>query len=106
MDYICENSVQGWKCPSCNWEILTTYIAEMYQDMTYYSIYVKNMVNIDNNKIKVISKIAGVNYLDARQMLIKGDMCVLKAKAVEIKSAVEKLQKAGISFEVIPKFNY
>ena len=38
MIHICENSVQGWSCPVCGWEILTTHIAKIYQDMTEYTI--------------------------------------------------------------------
>ena len=42
MIYIRENSVQGWLCPVCGWEILTTYIDKMLQDMTEYSVCIKN----------------------------------------------------------------
>ena len=39
--------------------------------MTEYSICTKSITNIDKDKIKVISKIAGVNYIVAKQMLEK-----------------------------------
>ena len=97
MIHICENSVQGWSCPVCGWEILTTHIAKIYQDMTEYSIF---------TKIKTISRIAGVNYIIAKQMLEKEDVCIMKAKAIDIKAAVCKLKDTDIPFEVIPKFNY
>lgn len=45
----------------------------------------KSITNIDKDKIKVISKIAGVNYIVAKQMLEKEGICILKAKAVDIK---------------------
>lgn len=35
--------------------------------------------------IRIISKIAGVNYIAARHMLEKDSVCILKAKAIEIK---------------------
>ena len=98
------NSVQGWSCPNCGWGVLTTYIDEIYQDMTEYCVYVRNVDNVDKNKIKVVSQIAGVNYHTARQMLVDGDVCVLKAKAPEIKNAIDKLQEAEIPFEVTPEF--
>ncbi|MDE7223180.1 MAG: hypothetical protein K2O34_05310 [Acetatifactor sp.] len=99
-------SVQGWSCPDCGWGVLTTYIDEMYLDTTDYCIYVRNITDINKDIIKLISGIAGVNYLAARQMLVKGDACILKAKAPEIKRAIEKLQEADILFAIIPEFQF
>lgn len=106
MIHVCENSVQGWSCPECGWGTLTTYIDKIHQDMTEYSIYTKSVADIDKEKIKVISKIAGVNYIVAKHMLEEEGVCVLKAKAIDIKAAICELQNAKISFEVIPEFNY
>lgn len=103
---ICENSSQGWSCPNCGWGIVTTYLDEIYQDAKVYSIYIKSIMDIDKDKIKLISKIAGVNYVVAKQMLEKGNVCILKEKAVNIKVAIDKLKMVNIPFEVIPKFHY
>lgn len=100
------NSVQGWSCPVCGWGILTTYIDKIYQDMTEYSICTKSIANIDKDKIKVVSQIAGVNYIVAKQMLEKEGICILKAKAIEIKKAICELENGNIPFEVISEFNY
>lgn len=32
MAAVCTIGVQGWLCPICGWEILTTYIDEIYLD--------------------------------------------------------------------------
>lgn len=106
MIHVCENSVQGWSCPVCGWGTLTTYIDKIHQDMTEYSICTKSITNIDKDKIKVISKIAGVNYIVAKQMLEKEGICILKQKAVDIKKAICELENVNIPFEVIPEFNY
>ena len=106
MDRVCEKSVQGWKCPVCGWGTLTTYIDKIHQDMTEYSICTKSVGNIDKDKIKVISQIAGVNYIDAKQMLKKEGVCILKAKAIDVKRAVCALKNVNIPFEIIPEFNY
>lgn len=103
---ICEHASQGWSCPNCGWGIVTTYFDEIYQDIKVYSIFIKSITDIDKNKIKLISKMAGVNYIEAKQMLNKGNVCILKAKAVNIKIAIEKLKIENIPFEVTPKFNY
>lgn len=106
MIYVYENSVQGWLCPVCGWEILTTYIDKIHQDMTEYSICIKDVANIDKDKIKVISQIAGVNYIVAKQMLQEEGICILKAKAIDIKKAICELENVNIPFEVTPEFNY
>ena len=103
---VCENSVQGWSCPVCGWGTLTTYIDGMHQDMTEYSIYTKSVANIDKDKIKVISQIAGVNYIVAKKMLEKEDICILKAKAIDIKKARSELENVNIPFEITPEFSY
>ncbi len=103
---VCENSVQGWSCPVCGWGTLTTHIDGMHQDMTEYSIYTKSVANIDKDKIKVISQIAGVNYIVAKKMLEKEDICILKAKAIDIKKAISELENVNIPFEITPEFSY
>lgn len=98
--------VQGWLCPICGWEILTTYIDEIYLDQTEYSIWIKHVTNINKDIIRIISKIAGVNYIEIRNMLEKDSVCILKAKAIEIKKAVNDLESADVPYEIIPKFKY
>lgn len=106
MIHVRENSIQGWLCPFCGWKILTTYIDKIHQDMTEYSICIKGAANIDKDKIKVISQIAGVNYIVAKQMLEEEGFCILKAKAIDIKKAICELENVNIPFEVTPEFNY
>ena len=48
----------------------------------------------------------GVNYIVAKQILEKEGVCILKAKAIDIKKAICELENANIPFEVIPAFNY
>lgn len=105
MIYVRENSVQGWTCPVCGWEILTTFIDQIHQDMTEYSICTKRITNIDQDKIKVISKISGVNYIVAKQMLEKEGICILKAKAIDIQKAICELENVNIPFEVTPELS-
>lgn len=106
MVYVCKNSEQGWSCPACGWGVRTTYIDEIYQDITEYSIFIQKVTNITQKKIKVISKIAGVNYLGAKRILENDDICILKAKAIDIKTAICELESANIPFEVRPEFKY
>lgn len=105
MNWFFEGSIQGWLCPGCGWNLVTTYI-DVINDRTEYSVYIKAVTEINKEKIKLIAKIAGVNFVIAKQMLIKNNACILKAKAVEVKNAIEKLREAKIQFEVSPVFKY
>lgn len=86
-------SVQGWSCPNCGWSILTTYIGREWEDITEYSIYIRNVTNINKDKIKLISNICGVNYIAARRLLLQDNACILRAKAPKIKEVIVKLEQ-------------
>lgn len=106
MNWFSENSVQGWVCLNCGWNLMTTNIDEIYEDITEYSLYIKNVNKVNNEKIKSIARIAGVNFIIARKMLTESHVCILKDKAPKVKDAIEELEKLKIQFEVIPKFKY
>ena len=100
------NSTQGWCCPICGWNIITTSIEDILVDEMEYSIYIKSAAIIDKDKIKFIAKTAKVNFIVAKQILEKNDVCILKAKAPEIKVTTEKLKELQIDYKVTPQFMY
>ena len=106
MQWIIEGSTQGWKCPACGWNIITTHVDDMIADMTEYSIYIKSVQEIDKEKIKFVSKIANVSFVVAKKMLQEGDVCILKAKASRIKEVVINLRELKIDFKISPEFRY
>lgn len=106
MNWFSEDSVQGWVCSNCGWNLITTNIDEIYEDITEYSVYIKNMNGVNNEKIKSIARIAGVNFIIARKMLMESHACISKGKAPKIKDVIRELEKLNIQFEVIPKFRY
>ena len=53
MYWTIEGATQGWRCPDCGWSIITTYIDPIYSDVTEYSLYVRNVLKIDREKIKL-----------------------------------------------------
>lgn len=106
MNWNIEGAIQGWKCPVCGRNIITTYIDEINVDETEYSLYLNNKSQIDKEKIKFIAKTAGVSFFIAKQMLEKKEVCILKAKAPEIKAIIAKLQELNIEFNVSPMFKY
>lgn len=106
MNWFSENSVQGWRCSGCGWSVVTTDIDNIYKDMTQYSIYIKKVNNANMEQIKIIAKIAGVNYLAAKQMLMENHACILKDNAPKVKDAIKKLKQRNIPFKVRPQFEY
>lgn len=104
MIYFRKEPVQGWSCPNCGWGMVTSYIDPIYEDTTEYSIYIKEGIEVDADNIKIIAKIAGVNYLAARKLLLKNNVCILKANAPEVKEVIALLEDAKIDFEVKPEF--
>lgn len=101
-----QGSTQGWICPACGWGIVTTYIDEIDADETEYSLYIRNVVGIDKEKISFVAKAANVNYVIAKHMLEEEQTCILKAKASKIKATITKLQELKMDFNVIPYFKY
>lgn len=106
MNWSIEGATQGWRCPVCGWNIITTYIEEINTDETEYSLYIKKVTEIDAEKIKFVAKTANVNFVIAKQMIEKKEACILKAKAPKIKSVIAKLQELNIDFSVNPSFKY
>ena len=106
MKWSIEDATQGWKCPMCGWNIITTYIEDIDSDETKYSLCIKNVTEVDAEKIKFVAKTANVNFVIAKQMIEKREACILKAKAPKIKKVIVKLQELGIEFNVTPSFDY
>lgn len=102
-----EGSTQGWRCPMCGWNIITTYIDEIDADTTEYSLYIRCLSEVDTEKIKFVATIANVNFVIAKRMLEeKKEICILKGRAPKIKSAIVKLQVLNIDYDVNPSFGY
>ena len=106
MNWCVEGSTQVWRCPACGWNIVTSYIDDIDHDDTVYSLYISCSSEVDKRIIKLVSKIANVNFVTAKQMLKEKKICILRAKAPKIKDAIEDLQELGICYNVSPSFDY
>ena len=45
-----DGSTQGWSCPECGWNVITSYISEINLDETEYSIYIEKPLKIETEK--------------------------------------------------------
>lgn len=101
-----DGSVQGWKCPDCQWSVLTTCIDEIYSDMTVYSIYLIQHQVASKEQLNMVSKIANVNYIQARKMLNESKVLLCRGSAIETKDNLNKLRAFGLQYQVKPEFNH
>lgn len=106
MNWRIEGSAQGWNCPACGWGVVTTYISQIDADQTEYSLYMKNVSDIDLDRIRFVAQTANVNFLTARQMLEKKEVCLMKAKASKIRETIVKMQELNIEYSVFLAFYY
>lgn len=56
MNWSIEGATQGWRCPMCGWNIITTYIEDIDRDETEYSLYIKNVTEVDVEKKNLLQK--------------------------------------------------
>jgi len=54
MNWSIEGATQGWRCPMCGWNIITTYIEDIDRDETEYSLYIKNVTEVDAEKMLIL----------------------------------------------------
>jgi DNA-directed RNA polymerase subunit M/transcription elongation factor TFIIS len=93
------------RCSKCDYEITTTNSSAMDFDGTIYELFIKseNEPTLDN--IKFISRTSGVNFNEAKRILIQGGF-YFKGYAIEIMSKRELLDSNGINYQITPKFPY
>lgn len=101
-----EGSVQGFYCKSCDWAVVTTYIAPIELDETKYQVRVLGANYRDNRQVRAISAITGLNFIKTRELLKQERPVVYEGEAPMVLRARETLVAAGLHFEISPPFNY
>ena len=56
--------------------------------------------------LKLVSEIAGCNYIEAKKLIEKTPVEVFSGKAIDIMGIKEKLEAANIDFKIEPDFPY
>ena len=105
MTYFQEAHTCGWMCPVCGDGVATTYIEPILSDIIDYHVI---LMSDDKSLtiIKIVSKIANCNYLEAKQMIEKTPVEIFCGKAVDVKPIKEKLEAASIKIKIEPEFPY
>ena len=105
MTYFQEAHTCGWMCPVCGDGVATTYIEPILSDIIDYHVI---LMSDDKSLtiIKIVSKIANCNYLEAKQMIENSPVEFFCGKAVDVKPIKEKLEAASIKIKIEPEFPY
>ena len=95
----------GMTCPKCGWGWVTSYFEPYETDMTQYSIVIQGN-EATRAAIKVVSDIAGVNFLQANKLLKQPEAVVFEGRAAEVLEKKKVLIENKISFKITPDFPY
>ena len=95
-----------WKCPKCGWAEATTYIDPIYEDETVYSVVLHISDDITKEKLKVVSRIVGCNFIKAKSLLMHEGSVLVEDKATTIKETAALLKECKIEFDITPEFIY
>lgn len=92
-------------CPKCGCKMATTKWEEIDLDETQYEIISVSNNNPSVDKIKVISRVTGKNFVLAKSTLEK-ELLIFNGKARDVKVIAKILDDASITYEIKPDFNY
>ncbi|WP_408951234.1 hypothetical protein [Lysobacter sp. Hz 25] len=101
-----DGSVEGIYCTVCDWAMVTTSIPAISRDTGIYEVRVVGGDFTDNNQVKIISRVSGVNFLDARKLLAAKGSLVFRGRADKVFEVREALRAGSIPCEISPSFNY
>ncbi len=99
------NSTIGMICPNCGWGWASTYIEPIFTDNTDYHIIIETN-EADILVIKTISKIANINFLQAKKLIKSAPVKIFTGQACEVKRVKKILEDAMIPFSIKPEFRY
>jgi large subunit ribosomal protein L7/L12 len=95
----------GYACKNCGWGLATSFYEPYETDRTRYSIVMQGN-EATPAAVKIISDIAGVNFLQANELLRTPEAVVFEGCATEILEKKKILTENNISFKITPDFPY
>lgn len=100
MRYEINNSAINYYCDFCKYSETTTYYDSKIWDISIYEIIIKENKNINLDKIKVISHITGLNFIESKKILTYGGILCKNSSSI-IEQNKKKLDSASIKYETI-----
>lgn len=100
-----DGSTQGVFCTKCEWSVVTTYLPEILRDTTSYEVSVTSGDDRNDQHLKVVAQLAGVNFLAARKLLQgSSGFLVFAGSATKTAEVRDMLKLAGLAYEIKPPF--
>lgn len=112
MNYFVKGQSQVYECPRCGWGVCTSYYSPEELDTTEYELKVLPQ-DAEINKVKALSKVTALNYLECRKILQNGDYIIKGQSALRFSSdtmtfheKAKLIKEAGIAFVITPIYPY
>lgn len=96
----------GMVCPHCGWGWATSYIEPIMADPAVYTVILRDGTPASEDAVKTVSRIAGVNFLQAKRMIENAPVTVFAGKGAAVRCALGELRAAAIRYRVDPPFPY
>ena len=106
MNFQIEGHSLCWMCDNCGNAVVTSYFEPLEIDQTIYHVSISKGIISTFNEIKLISKIANCNFLQAKKMIESAPTEIYKGKAVDIIAIKKSLENGNINFFINPEFPY
>jgi hypothetical protein len=85
--------------------VVTSYLPDVLRDTTSYQVIVTSGDFKNDQHLKAVAQLAGVNLLTARKLLQgPGDFVVFTGLAHKVTSVRDTLVAAGLRFKIEPPF--
>lgn len=101
-----EGSTQGLYCTKCDWSVVTTHIPEIKLDTTMYEVRISHGDYRNDQHVKAVAHVAGVNFLVARKLLQDTQPIVFNGEAVDVVRVREILVAVGMTCIISPEFRW
>jgi len=101
-----EGSTQGVYCTKCNGVVITTSIPEIRKDITKYEVRISGGDAHNEQHVKLVATISGVNFLAAQELLREPESTIFKGRAMKVTGIRDALEKSGIIYRITPEFRY
>ena len=105
-EYRIEGSNEGFFCTKCDWSVLTTHMPKIAQDITNYKVFLSAANFKNKDHVRVVSKVANKNLLQARKMIQERRPVLFEGEAMDVNKVRNALKSAGVRYEIEPTFPY
>lgn len=102
MEYFEEGSSCGQKCPNCGWGVVTTKLNPIFADENVYAMRLLSENEVNGLTLKAISKVCGVNYIAAKDIIEKGCETIFSGRASEVVGKKALLDEGGVKYTITP----